>query len=273
MMLCLDIGNTQVYGGLFRKDQLVLQFRKSSQVAMSSDEIGLFLRGVLRENGFDPENVKSISLCTVVPEALHSVKNACRKYFEITPFVLQAGVKTGLNIRYRNALELGSDRIANAVAATHMYPNENIILVDMGTATSFCAISKEKHFLGGAIIPGIRISMGALETNTSKLPTVEIVPKQSSLGRSTVEGIQAGLYYSTVGAIREIVTRLSQECFDGEPVRVVGTGGFTSLLESEKLFDSEVSDLILRGLYLSYQMNEPVDKKIERKANHADINA
>ncbi len=269
MMLCLDIGNSQVYGGLFKKDQLVLQFRKSSQVSMSSDEIGIFLRGVLRENGFKPEKVNSISLCTVVPEVLHSVKNACRKYFNLTPFVLQAGVKTGLNIRYRNALELGSDRIANAVAATHLYPNENIILVDMGTATSFCAISKEKHFLGGAIIPGIRISMGALESNTAKLPTVEIVPKKSSLGRSTVEGIQAGLYYSAVGSIREIVTRLSQECFSGEAVRVVGTGGFTSLLEEEKLFDTEVSDLILQGLYLANQMNQAQ----ERKAVHADLNA
>lgn len=268
MMLCLDIGNTQIYGGLFAKDKLVLQFRKSSQIAMSSDEIGLFLRGVLKENGINPEQVNKISLCTVVPEALHSIKNACRKYFRTNPFVLQAGVKTGLNIRYRNALELGSDRIANAIAASKLYPDENLIIVDMGTATSFCAVSKEKHFLGGAIIPGVKISMRALESNTAKLPTVEILPMQTSLGRSTVEGIQSGLYFAAVGATREIVSRLANECFKNQKVRVIGTGGFTSLFSKEGLFDTEVSDLILQGLYQAYHMNAPIEFERTIDATH-----
>lgn len=262
MMLCLDIGNTQIYGGLFQNEKLVLQFRKSSQVAMSSDEIGLFLRGVLRENGFQPEQVTKVSLCTVVPEVLHSLRNACRKYFKITPFVLQAGVRTGLNIRYRNPLELGSDRIANAIAASQMYPSEDLIIVDMGTATTFCAISKDKVFLGGSIIPGIRISMGALESNTAKLPTVEILKMESTLGRSTVEGIQSGLYFATLGAIREIVGRLQSEAFAGRKVKVIGTGGFASMfMEEEDLFDAEIPDLILRGLYLAYRMNEVRESK------------
>lgn len=261
MMLCLDIGNTQIYGGLFQSGKLVLQFRKSSQVAMSSDEIGLFLRGVLRENGFNPEQINKVSLCTVVPEVLHSLRNACRKYFKVTPFVLQAGVRTGLNIRYRNPLELGSDRIANAIAASDMFPGEDLIIVDMGTANTFCAVTKDKVFLGGTIIPGIRISMGALESNTAKLPTVEILKMESTLGRSTVEGIQSGLYFATLGAIREIVTRLQNEAFGGRKVKVIGTGGFASMFLEESLFDAEVPDLILRGLYQAYRMNEVREPK------------
>jgi type III pantothenate kinase len=142
----------------------------------------------------------------------------------------------------------------------------------MGTATTFCAISKNKEFLGGAIIPGVKISMGALVSNTAKLPTVELVKMESALGRSTVEGIQAGLYFSTMGAVREISRHLMDEAFPKANARLVGTGGFTSLFQSENLFDVEVPDLILQGLYLAHLMNHESKKaKSKRKGvNHAD---
>lgn len=257
MILCLDIGNSQIYGGVFDKDQLLFQFRRSSKSASSSDEIGVFLRSVLRENDIEPDSITNIAICTVVPEVLHSLKNACRKYFNnLNPFVLQAGVKTGLNIKYKNPLELGADRIANAVAATHLYPNENLIIIDMGTAITFCAVNKSKEFLGGAIIPGIRISMTALEQNTSKLPTVEIVESTQALAKSTVEGIQTGLYFGTLGAMKELVARIRQEAFESDSARVIGTGGFASLYSQSRLFDQEVPDLVLKGLYLASRINE-----------------
>lgn len=256
MILCLDIGNSQIYGGVFAQDRLQFQFRRSSKTASSSDEIGVFLRSVLRENEIDPDQIKRIAVCTVVPEILHSLKNACRKYFNnLEPFVLQAGVKTGLNIRYLNPVELGSDRIANAISATHLYPNQNLIIVDMGTATTICAVSKKSEFLGGSIIPGLRISMSALETNTSKLPSVEIVQPDKALGRSTVEGIQSGLYFGAIGAVRELSRLMIEECFAGEPAIIIGTGGFASLFHDAKLFNIEVSDLVLKGLYLALNMN------------------
>jgi type III pantothenate kinase len=257
MTLCLDIGNSQIYGGVFDKDKLLFQFRRSSKSSSSSDELGVFLRSVLRENDVDPDHISHVAVCTVVPEVLHSLKNACRKYFSKTPFVLQAGVKTGLNIKYLNPVELGADRIANAIAATHLFPNQNMIIIDLGTATTFCAISANKEFLGGAIIPGIKISMSALETNTSKLPAVEIVEAKSALARTTVEGIQSGIYFAAVGAIKEISSRLKNEAFKSNDAIIIGTGGFTSLFSDEKLFDYEVSDLILKGLYLAYNMNQP----------------
>jgi type III pantothenate kinase len=273
MMLCLDIGNSQIYGGVFENEKLLLQFRRSSKSASSSDEIGLFLRSVLRENDIDPKKIKRISICTVVPEVLHSLKNACRKYFNLTPFVLQAGVRTGLHIKYRNPVELGADRIANAIAGTHLYPNENLIIVDMGTATTFCAVSAKKEFLGGTIIPGLRVAMNSLVTSTSKLPTVEILVSEEALGRSTVEGIQAGLYLSTIGTVKEITSRLRKEAFKGEKVRLIGTGGFASLFDDAKLFDVEIPDLILQGLFIADSMNIATDTPRRRAhvAEHVEI--
>ncbi len=120
MILCLDIGNSHIFGGVFEGDQLRLTFRKTSKQGASSDEYGLFFRSALRENGFDPDSIDNIALCSVVPELIYSISNGCQKYFGQAPFVLKAGAKTGLKILYRNPLEVGSDRIANAIAATRM---------------------------------------------------------------------------------------------------------------------------------------------------------
>lgn len=272
MILCLDIGNSQIYGGVFEKDTLLFQFRRSSKSASSSDEIGVFLRSVLRENEIAPESITKIAVCTVVPEVLHSLKNACRKYFNnLNPFILQAGVKTGLHIKYNNPLELGSDRIANAIAGTYLYPNENLIIIDMGTATTFCAISKKREFLGGVIIPGLRISMTALELNTSKLPTVEIVAATEVLAKSTIEGIQAGLFFGTLGAMKEIISRLKEEAFGGEPVRILGTGGFASLFHGTGIYDRDVPDLVLKGLYLALNLNETTTMRRSHATQYAKV--
>jgi len=259
MILALDVGNSQIFGGLIEETstgpKILFRFRKTSKGGSSSDEYGLFLKQVLRENGFSTEKVTQIAICTVVPEVMHSLKGACQKYFDKTPFVLQAGVKTGLKIRYKNPLEVGSDRIANAIAATARYPGKNLVIIDLGTATTFCAISKEKDYLGGTILAGLKISMEALESKTAKLPSVEIVAPEQALGKATIESIQMGLYYGHLGAMKEIVARISKEVFSGETPFVIGTGGFSRLFEREKIFDTEISDLVLFGLYESLMMN------------------
>ncbi len=255
MVLCLDVGNTQIHGGVFKDNELVLQFRKNSTANSSSDEYGLFLRSVLRENDVQPDSLQKVAICTVVPSALHSLKSACIKYLELTPFVLQAGVKTGLKIKYRNPIEVGSDRIANAIAASNLYPERNLLIVDFGTAITLCAINDRSEYLGGVILPGMRLSMRSLETNTAKLPSVEIVVPQQTMGRSTVESIQSGLYYGAMGAVKEISERLIQESFEGKKPYIIGTGGFAALFRRESLFDEEISDLVLQGLHQSIQMN------------------
>lgn len=255
MILCLDVGNTQIYGGLFDKDKMLLSFRKNSKNGASSDETGIFLRSVIRENGYDPSKITQIAICSVVPEVIYSLRGACLKYFNTAPFILQAGVKTGLRIKYRNPLEVGADRISNSVAAAHLHPQKNLIIVDLGTATTFCAVTKEKDYLGGSIIAGLRLQTEALETKTAKLPSVEIIHAQEALGRSTVESIQSGLFYGHTGAIRELCSRISTEVFENEKPYVIGTGGFAHLFEKEKIFDEIIPDLVLKGMLISLQYN------------------
>lgn len=255
MILCLDVGNSQIYGGIYKNDKLLLPFRRTSKTGASSDEFGLFLKSVIRENGFNPEEVEKIALCTVVPEVLHSLKNACLKYFKKNPFVLQAGVKTGLKIKYRNPLEVGADRIATAIAATHLHPGKNIIVIDFGTATTFCTINKNKEYLGGVITAGLKISMEALEERTSKLPSVEIVRPEAALGRSTVESIQSGLYFGTIGLVKELTQQITKEAFQGEKPIILGTGGFSRLFDGAGVFEEDRPDLVLQGLYLALKLN------------------
>jgi len=255
MILALDVGNTQIYGGVFEKDKMLLSFRRNSKQGSSSDEVGIFLRTVLRENNLDPSKITHIAICSVVPDVIYSLRGACKKYFDINPFILQAGVKTGLKIKYRNPVEVGADRIANSIAATQLYPNKNLILVDLGTATTFCAVSKDKDYLGGSIVAGLRLSMESLEAKTSKLPSVEIVAMNEALGRSTIESLQSGLYYGHIGTIKEISERISKEAFDGDKPFIIGTGGFANLFEKEKIFDVIVPDLVLKGLLYSLKMN------------------
>jgi type III pantothenate kinase len=241
---------------VFENRELTIRFRKQTRLSTSSDELGLFLRSVLRENGGDPSSVEQIAVCSVVPELIYSLRSCCRKYFGLDPFILQAGARTGLKIRYRNPLEVGPDRIANAIAATHLYPDRNVIVVDFGTATTFDAVSANRDFLGGIIVPGIRISMEALEKNTARLPNVEIVPPAELIGRSTVECIQSGLYFGNRAVVQELTREIRAQTFRGEPALVIGTGGFSRLFEREKLFDAVLPDLILVGLERALSLNE-----------------
>lgn len=254
MMLCLDVGNSHIYGGLFAGEDIRLRFRLGSQVR-TSDEIGIFLKSVLRENNCSPESVKQISICSVVPQIDYSLRSSCMKYFDVDPFILQAGVRTGLNIHYRNPLEVGADRIANAIAGARLYPQQNLIIIDFGTATTFCAVSQDKVYHGGVIIPGIRLSTEALTNNTAKLPNVEIVKKDRFVGRTTIESIQSGVYYAALGACREIIAGMQEELFAEKAATIIATGGFASLFESKGLFDSIVPDLVLQGIRFAALVN------------------
>lgn len=255
MLLCLDIGNTQIHGGVFDGDTLRCQFRQTTHPLGSSDEFGVYFTAVLRENGVDPRAVHHAAVCSVVPPALYPVRGACVKYFHCEPFVLQAGVKTGLKVRYRNPHEVGADRIAGAIAATLRRPAANVIVVDCGTATTLDVITAEADYLGGAILPGVGISIETLASRTAKLPTVEVQRPATALGRSTVESIQAGVYHGQVGAIRQLLGELTREAFAGQRPHVIGTGGFALLLETENLFDEIVPELVLIGLKHAERLN------------------
>jgi type III pantothenate kinase len=255
MILTLDVGNSQIFGGVFDRRELTIRFRKPSRAPTSSDELGLFLRGVLRENGGDPAGVEQIACCSVVPDLIYSLRSCCRKYFGVDPFFLQAGVKTGLRIRYRNPLEVGPDRIANAIAATSLYPDRNLIIIDFGTATTFDVVRAGRDYMGGIILPGLRISMEALEKNTARLPNVEIVPTTEVVGRSTIECIQSGLYFGNRAVIQGLTRDIRDQAFQGEPAVIIGTGGFSRLFEREAVFDVVLPDLVLLGLERALWLN------------------
>jgi len=249
------MGNSQIYGGVFDKYDIKLRFRYDSQQASTSDQLGIFLRTVLRENNINPSKVKNIAVASVVPNLDYSVRAACRKYFNCDPFVLTSSTKTGLTIQYANPEQVGADRIATAIAGAHHFNEKPVIIVDLGTATTFDVINSSKTYLGGVILAGIRLSMEALQSNTAKLSAVEIVSPKHVVGKSTKEGIQSGLFYGQVGMIRELTARISKEVFDGAKPNIIGTGGFAYLFEHEQLFDVIMPDLVLDGLRIAHGLN------------------
>lgn len=256
MILCLDVGNSHIFGGVFEDARLLFSFRYPSKEGHTSDKLGIFLKSVIRENKYDPDQIHRVAICSVVPTVDYSIKSACLKYFDLDPFFLKVGAKTGLKIKVANPAEVGADRIANAIAAIHHYGNRNILLIDFGTATTFCAISSRREYLGGVILTGLGVSMEALHQNAAKLFPVNIIKPESALGRNTIGNIQSGLYYGHLGAIREIKQSITKEVFaEHEPI-VIGTGGFAYLFESENIFTAIVPDLVLKGLRLALELND-----------------
>lgn len=255
MLLCLDVGNTQIHGGVFAGDALKFQFRKSTHPLGSSDELGVFFHAVLRTNGIEPAQVKQVAICSVVPPAAYPLRGASVKYFHTEPFVLQAGVKTGLKIRYRNPAEVGADRVANAIAATQRHPGCNAIVVDCGTATTFDVVTAGGDYLGGAIMPGLGLSAEMLSARTAKLPAVEIQRPEAALGRTSSESIQSGIYHGHVGAMQHLLAGLATEAFGGSEPKVIGTGGFARMFEAEGIFDEIVPELVLLGLRHAVRLN------------------
>jgi len=259
MILCLDVGNSHIYGGVFEQDKLLLQFRYPSDRQCTSDQLGVFFKSILRENQLNPAHIKKIAVCSVVPSLDYSLRSSLIKYFAIDPFFLKAGAKTGLKIQYKNTHEVGADRVADSIAAMHQFPDKNLVVIDLGTATTFDILSKDRSYRGGLIIPGIHIAMKALNENTAKLPPVNILKPQVGIGQSTVSNIQSGLYYSHLGAMREILQMIAREQFQGESPFVIGTGGFAYLFEGEGIFNVIIQDLVLQGLRLSLQKNSELE--------------
>ena len=257
MILCFDIGNTDIYGGVCRGRELLLEFRKSSHVRPSADEFGVFVVQILATKGIAIEEIGAVAVASVVPDCNHIVMQACRTYLGIQPLLLQAGVRTGLKIRTKNPAEVGADRIANAIAAVELCPGQDRIIVDMGTATTFCAVNRKDEYLGGVIAAGMALSMRALAQNTAKLPFVDLEAPSTCLGKSTVDSIQSGLYFGHLGLIREVTNRLREEAFAGRKPVVITTGGHARFFKEETIVDHHVPDLVLRGLCRAVELNPP----------------
>ena len=255
MILSIDVGNSATSYGLFENEKLIFQFRQTTNINSSSDEIGIFLRSVLRDNGFDWKQISKIGRCSVVPSINYSLSSACSKYLEKEPLFIQAGIKTGLKLKYSNPREIGADLIAAAMGAVAVKPDTNLIIVDMGTATTIELITKDKEFLSGCILPGLKISVDALSSKTANLTPVEILKPSHICGTSTAEAIQSGIYYGTAGSIKELCYLYKKNIFHNEETFIIGTGGFARIFSDYNIFDEIIPGLVLSGVKCAIDLN------------------
>jgi len=254
MLLVIDIGNTNIVMGLYRDKDLVHHWRLQTSRDRTSDEYGVLVRSLLQHHKIESSDVQGVIMASVVPPLSGVIEDMCESYFSQKPMQVGPGLKTGMPILYENPREVGADRIVNAVAAYQRYHKGGVV-VDLGTATTFDAISPRGEYMGGAIAPGIGISAEALFQRASKLPRVEVTRPSRLIGRNTVQSMQAGLFFGYVGLIDEITKRMLQEIDESEPF-VISTGGLASLFTQESaLIQESIPDLTLEGLRLIYERN------------------
>jgi type III pantothenate kinase len=253
MLLAIDIGNTNVVLGVYDGERLRESWRIGTKSQITSDEYAMVLRDLFSFAGIEFQQVDGVIVSTVVPPLLPVMAEMARKYFKIEPMIVTNELKTGITLAYENPREIGADRIVNAAAAYRLYGGP-LIIVDFGTATTFCAVTKDGRYLGGAITPGIRISADALYQRASKLPRVELMRPSSVIGRDTVSAMQAGVLYGYAGLVDGIVERMRAE-FAPEAM-VVATGGLAELVAPETKSITKVrADLTLEGLRFLYEIN------------------
>jgi len=253
MLLVIDIGNTNITLGLYRDQELVSAWRIATDHERMPDEYGLQILSLIQYAGYQPADIHGTSLASVVPPLTGNILQACDDYIQQQPLVVDAGVKTGVSIRYEDPKAVGADRVVDAAAVQHLYGGPACV-VDFGTATTFDAISVEGEYLGGSIAPGIGIAADALFQRTAKLPRVELARPPSPIGRNTVHAIQSGLLYGYVGLVEGIVARFRGEL--GPEMKVIGTGGLVEIIANEtEVIQIQAPWLTLEGLRIVWDLN------------------
>ncbi len=254
MLLCIDIGNTNITLGVYRADVLGPRWRIRTIHDKMGDEYGILLDQLLRHQGLEPAQITDIALASVVPPLTPAFVQACEKYIGPSPLVVEAGVRTGVRVLYDDPQAVGADRVVNAAAVRALYTTPACV-VDLGTATTFDAISDQGEYLGGAIAPGIGIAAQALFERTAKLPRVEFTRPPSAIGRNTTHSIQSGLLFGYVGLVEGLVARFEAEL--GPETLVIATGGLAGVIAEE----TDVIDIVdpwltLHGLRIIHELNQ-----------------
>ncbi len=254
-LLAIDIGNTSIAIGVYEGEHLAATFRVASDQENLPDEYAMLLSGLLAQRGIAPRDIDAAILSSTVPPLTSTFREVCRESFEVEALVVGPGVRTGIRVRYDNPREVGPDRVLHAVAALHHY-QPPLVIVDLGTALVFDAISRDGDYLGGAIAPGVGLASEALFARAAMLSRVSIERPPSVIGRNTVHSVQAGLFFGYAELVRGMVRRVSEEL--GEGVTVIATGGYASILVEEAgCFDAVEENLNLEGLRLVYEANRP----------------
>lgn len=256
MLLAIDVGNTQTLLGVFEGDEVVADWRVATEAHRTADELAVLLKGLLDSRG-PRRPVTGIALCSSVPAVLHELRQMCDRYYEQVPLVVvEPGVRTGIAISTDNPKEVGADRIVNALAAAQLYGGPAIV-VDFGTATTFDAVSAKGEYVGGAIAPGIEISVDALGIHGAQLRRVELRRPRSVIGKTTAEALQSGVIFGFAGQVDGIVERMSVDLAPNpDDVTVVATGGLAPLIVAEsRTIDVHEPWLTLIGLRLVFERN------------------
>lgn len=256
MIICIDIGNTNIKYAIFDGDSLKFSFRVATDFKRTSDEYGSQLVSMLAFNGVSPEEIRGGIFSSVVPSLDYTIDHMCRVFLHITPMQIAPGLKTGLNIKADNAKEVGADRIVNNVAALRLYgTGKPIIVVDFGTATTFNILNANGDFIGGVISPGIKGSLDSLVSGTAKLPRVEIEAPKSVIATNTVTNMQAGIVFGFAGLVEFIVRKIKKELKTND-VLTIATGGFSETIAKETgCIDVIDKMLTLNGLKYLYDLN------------------
>jgi|TARA_B100002003_G_scaffold68535_1_gene63906 type III pantothenate kinase len=254
MLLAIDIGNSETTLGVFEAEELRATWHMATVIHRTADEYAVLLSNLLQSQGFKAADIKWAALCSVVPSLITIYEVLFQRYFGILPLVVGSGIKTGVRIRMDNPREVGADRIVDAVAAHHLYSGP-VIIVDLGTATTFDTISEEGDYLGGAISPGIVTAAEAMFSRTAMLPRVELARPSLAIGTNTISAMQSGIVFGYVGLVEGMVARIQKEL--GKKARVIATGGYAELITKEtNIIDGARPDLTLIGLRLIHQMNK-----------------
>ncbi len=254
MILVIDVGNTHIVLGVYEKTELLASWRLNTDKERTADELGMFLLNLFDHAGLKADKVEAVIIASVVPPIMYTLEHSIKKYLKLEPMIVGPGTKTGINIRYQNPKEVGTDRIVNAVAGYELYGGP-LIIVDMGTATTFCAISSKGEYLGGVICPGIKISLEALFQKAAKLPRIDLIKPESVIGKNTVSSMQSGIFYGYVGQVDYIVKRMKQEMQEDD-IKVIATGGLSRFIAEESRTINHINPtLSLEGLRIVYERN------------------
>lgn len=259
MLLVIDIGNTNLKIGLYSQSKLLGSWRLSVATQKTADEYGMVVIELLNGINVSVNDINGVIISSVVPTLNYTIEHMCKYYFKFQPIIVGPGMKTGLNIKYLNPKDVGSDRIVNCVAARNIYKG-NLIVVDFGSATTFSVVNEKGDFLGGVIAPGIKCSADALVNTASKLPRVELDRPEKVIGRTTETNIQSGIIYGFTGMVEYIIRKIKEEAgFDD--CKVVATGGLSALIENKnkEIIDIYDKTLTLKGLKILYDMNRQED--------------